>query len=117
MAALAANRDPGGYEEVYVHSKIAVVDDVWATIGSTNIGNHSLYGDTEMNASFWDAETAAGFRHTLFANHLAEDTSALDCGGSLLRFGEVARSNRQRRQRGEPLIGHAYAIDPADYGT
>ena len=43
LAAPAARRS-WGYEEVYVHAKAAVVDDAWATIGSTNLIFTSFQG-------------------------------------------------------------------------
>ena len=36
-------------DPIYVHSKIAIVDDDWFTIGSANLNEHSLFNDTEMN--------------------------------------------------------------------
>ena len=36
---------------VYVHSKHMIVDDVWMTIGSANMGNRSLTYDGEINAA------------------------------------------------------------------
>ena len=57
-----------GSEEIYVHSKTAIIDDAWATIGSTNLV-FDFQGDTEMNVSFWDAQTARAFRTQLFNEH------------------------------------------------
>ena len=39
---------PGG-RPVYVHSKAAVIDDRWLTLGSANLNEHSLFNDTEAN--------------------------------------------------------------------
>jgi phosphatidylserine/phosphatidylglycerophosphate/cardiolipin synthase-like enzyme len=36
-------------DPIYVHAKIAIVDDRWLTIGSANLNEHSLFNDTEMN--------------------------------------------------------------------
>ena len=36
-------------DPVYVHAKIAIVDDAWLTLGSANLNEHSLFNDTEMN--------------------------------------------------------------------
>ena len=36
-------------QQVYVHAKIAIVDDRWLTLGSANLNEHSLFNDTEMN--------------------------------------------------------------------
>ena len=37
------------HPRVYVHAKIAVVDDAWLTVGSANLHEHSLFNDTEVN--------------------------------------------------------------------
>ncbi len=115
LAAIASNRSSGGYQEIYVHAKIALADDAWCTIGSTNIANRSFYGDTELNASFWHGETVRALRVELFREHLGIDTTDFDDRASLQLFRKVARENAQRRELGEKLEGLAYALDPATY--
>lgn len=117
LAAIASHDGPSAYHDVYVHAKILLVDDAWATIGSTNVADRSFHGDTELNASFWDAASVRGLRATLLAEHLGRDTAALDDRAALRAFRELARENRARRERAEPLDGLAFEIDPARYGT
>ncbi len=117
LAAIAGSRDDGHYDEVYVHAKIMLVDDAWATIGSTNVAERSFHRDTELNASFWHAPTVHALRTELLAEHLGEDTAGLDAGGALARAQAVARANSGRRALREPLAGLVYALDPAVYGT
>jgi phosphatidylserine/phosphatidylglycerophosphate/cardiolipin synthase-like enzyme len=116
LAGLAASCGDGRYEDVYVHAKAALVDDVWGTIGSTNVLNRSFQGDTELNASFWDAGTARNLRSVLFREHLGLDTGTLDDRAALARFREIAHANRARRERRQPLAGLAFALDPVSYG-
>ena len=47
-------------DEVYVHSKIVVVDDVWVTIGSQNMNYRSLTSDTEISVAMVDENTVVG---------------------------------------------------------
>ena len=47
-------------DPIYVHAKIAVVDDAWFTIGSANLNEHSLFNDTEMNIVSRDPSWPAG---------------------------------------------------------
>lgn len=54
---------------VYVHCKLMIVDDAWATIGSCNLHRHSLGGSSEMNASIWDAAVARDLRERLRRKH------------------------------------------------
>ncbi len=117
LAGLAASCGEGRYEDVYVHAKSALVDDAWTTIGSANVATRSFYADTELNASYWDAATTRALRVALFGEHLGVDTAGLDDRAALARFRDVARANRDRRARGEPLQGLAFALDPATYGA
>jgi len=116
LAGIAGDKPDGGYHDIYVHAKIALIDDAWATIGSTNIANRSFHRDTELNASFWHPETVQALRVELLREHLNLDTSSLDARESLHRYREVARDNAARRRAGEPLQGLAHALDPAAYG-
>ncbi len=100
---------------MYVHAKIALVDDGWCTIGSANVGNRSFYGDTELNASFWHGPTVRELRCELLREHLGRDTGHLDDREALRLYREVARENRARRERGAALEGLALALDPASY--
>jgi cardiolipin synthase A/B len=115
LAAIATNPEPGAYRDVYVHSKIALIDDAWCTIGSTNIANRSFYGDTELNASIWHAATVRGLREELFAEHLGPDATDHDDRTALRLFATRARDNARRRGQHEALVGLAVAVDPATY--
>ena len=107
----------GGYQNVYIHAKIALVDDAWCTIGSTNIGNRSFYGDTELNASFWHGPTVLALRVALLREHLGQDTTQLDDRTAFRLYREIARENAARRERGEKLEGLAFALDPTTYAS
>lgn len=43
-------------EPVYVHSKVCVVDDVWASVGSDNFNRRSWTHDSELTAAVLDRE-------------------------------------------------------------
>ena len=116
LAGIAGNSPGGGYYDIYVHAKIALIDDVWATIGSANIANRSFYRDTELNASFWHPETVRALRVQLLAEHLGDDTQTLDAREAMRRYRDAARENADRRRAGAPLEGLAHALDPATYG-
>jgi phosphatidylserine/phosphatidylglycerophosphate/cardiolipin synthase-like enzyme len=117
LAAIAGSRGGGLYDEIFVHSKMALIDDAWGTIGSTNIAERSFHRDTELNASFWHAATARALRVELLREHTGRDTSGLDDRAALRWFREAALGNRDRRTQREPLEGLTYALDPGDYGS
>lgn len=58
------------YRPIYVHAKVAIVDDVWTTVGSGNLNNRGMRDDTEMNIATLDANLAYGLRLMLQAEHL-----------------------------------------------
>ena len=58
-------RDP-----VYVHAKVAIVDDRWVTVGSANLNEHSLFNDSEVNVVVHDEELARETRLRLWSEHL-----------------------------------------------
>ncbi len=116
LSAPCARRE-WGYEEVYVHAKTAVVDDRWATIGSTNLVFSSFQGDTEMNISFWDAEVARAFRVRQVDEQGGFPSVGMDGRTAMARLMEVARENSRRRMAGEDLNAFACAIDPAGWAT
>src|SRR5579884_2058253 len=64
---------PGRVEQVYVHAKVAVVDDRWLCIGSANLNDHSLFNDTEVCLITCDEELARATRVRLWREHLDRD--------------------------------------------
>lgn len=117
LAGIASCTGPGAYQNVYVHAKIALVDDAWCTIGSANIGNRSFFGDTELNASFWHGPTVRALRRELLLEHLGRDTRELEARAALALYRDVARKNAARRLAGEPTDSLAFALDPATYAS
>ena len=59
IRSLSAARDRA--DPLYVHAKVAVVDDRWLIVGSANLNAHSFFNDTEMCVATDDAD--AGPRH------------------------------------------------------
>ncbi len=58
------------YRPIYVHAKVAIIDDLWTTVGSGNLNNRGMRDDTEMNVATLDADLALGLRLMLMAEHL-----------------------------------------------
>jgi phosphatidylserine/phosphatidylglycerophosphate/cardiolipin synthase-like enzyme len=70
LAATLRSRSGGRTDPLYVHAKVAVVDDRWLTVGSANLNAHSLMNDTEMNVVTDDRALARDTRERLWAEHL-----------------------------------------------
>jgi phosphatidylserine/phosphatidylglycerophosphate/cardiolipin synthase-like enzyme len=71
---------------VYVHAKVCIMDDSWATVGSDNINRRSWTHDSELSVAVCGGEAGSRFardlRLTLAAEHLdgvvgSDDPSAM----------------------------------------
>lgn len=114
LLGIAGLNAQGRRSDVYVHGKIMLIDDEWATIGSGNLHSNLLLGHTEMNASIWDALSSVRCGARCWPN-----TSVRIRGIStrLLRFGSIG-SLRLRIVAGEMLktclAGHCLSTGPRD---
>ncbi len=82
------------YTAAFLHAKVAVVDDEWATVGSSNIDPLSLLLNLEANVFVRDKAFAAHLRHEIeIALASAAQVTEQNVGGGarrLLRRGFVA---------------------------
>jgi phosphatidylserine/phosphatidylglycerophosphate/cardiolipin synthase-like enzyme len=116
LAGLAGPDAGGTRQPVHVHAKLMIIDDVWATVGSCNLHRYSLSGNSELNIAFADAAAVRALRCELLAEHLDQDTSALDGRSALRVFRTVAEQNAGRRDRGDPdWKGIACRMDPLEW--
>jgi phosphatidylserine/phosphatidylglycerophosphate/cardiolipin synthase-like enzyme len=93
-------------DPIYVHAKVAIVDDRWLTIGSANLNEHSLFNDTEMNVVAHDTELARRTRLRLWSEHLelAEDAIPDDPACAIDELWKpISEEQLERRQAGRPL--------------
>ena len=90
---------------LYVHAKIGIVDDVWLTVGSANLNEHSFFTDTEMNVVTCDSRVARETRLRIWAEHL--ERSVEEVSGEPARLVDgmwrpIAGEQLERRRRGKP---------------
>jgi phosphatidylserine/phosphatidylglycerophosphate/cardiolipin synthase-like enzyme len=91
---------------IYVHAKIAIIDDAWLTIGSANLNEHSLFNDTEMNVVTHDPTLARETRLRLWAEHLDLGVDELQGDPAEIIDGKwrpLAEEQLRRRQDDKPL--------------
>jgi phosphatidylserine/phosphatidylglycerophosphate/cardiolipin synthase-like enzyme len=65
------------YREIYIHSKLLLVDDSFMTLGSANLNQRSMAVDSEMNIATNDAALARTMRHRVWMQHSGDTI----CGG------------------------------------
>ena len=105
LATTIYSHEENRTSRLYVHAKIAVIDDEWLTLGSANLNEHSLFNDTEVNIVTCDAALARQTRLQLWGEHLqrpadqvADDpTRVID---SLWR--PIAEGQLHRAESGQP---------------
>jgi phosphatidylserine/phosphatidylglycerophosphate/cardiolipin synthase-like enzyme len=123
LATSAAIDGEERYRFIYVHAKVALVDDLWFTIGSANLNNRGMRDDAEMNVAVLNAELARGLRLVLWAEHLgllSKDEllpAALHLGGQPQGSSQEKRAadllERFHEQLGDPLGGLRFMIECA----
>lgn len=113
LAGIAGLSDDGKRNPVWIHAKLMLVDGEWGTVGSCNLHRFSLFGNGEMNAAFWDHETARVLLSELLSEHLDRDISGLDDRAALQLFGKIARTNRRLLENGDSRWqGLAFSLLP-----
>jgi phosphatidylserine/phosphatidylglycerophosphate/cardiolipin synthase-like enzyme len=100
-ARSGARADP-----IYVHAKLAVIDDTWLTIGSANLNEHSLFNDTEMNVVTHDPALARKTRLRLWSEHLELpiedlDRDPIDLIDNIWK--PISKQQLELRKAGQPL--------------
>jgi phosphatidylserine/phosphatidylglycerophosphate/cardiolipin synthase-like enzyme len=113
LAAIAGQGADGARNPVWVHSKLMIVDGEWGTVGSCNLHRYSLFGNAELNASFWDRDTATSLLRELLMEHLDTDVAGMNDRTALRMFHATAQKNRARRDAGDTAWqGLAYSQLP-----
>ncbi len=76
---------------IYVHSKVCVIDDQWASVGSDNFNRRSWTHDSEASAAVAHAGFASGLRQRLAQEHLGAETGmAIHAADQFRLFAESA---------------------------
>lgn len=123
--ALYGLMNEAGYP-VYVHAKVCVVDDVWASVGSDNFNRRSWTTDSEVACAVQDARVvrdggpaprdsfALRLRRELVAEHLGVDPDEVSDDPDLLwdAMGAAADALDAWYDAGEPPRGRRHVPRP-----
>jgi phosphatidylserine/phosphatidylglycerophosphate/cardiolipin synthase-like enzyme len=99
------------FQDVDVHAKIMIVDDVWLTVGSANIHDRGFQSEGELNIVVLDKLLARDLRVRLMAEHLeiAVDDPRLACVDAAFDLWEHhASENPQLRARAEQPLSRVH---------
>ncbi|MCR1837983.1 phosphatidylserine/phosphatidylglycerophosphate/cardiolipin synthase family protein [Rodentibacter caecimuris] len=95
------------WQEVYVHSKVTIIDDVFTVISSANLNTRSMEKDTELGIILEAGEVACDLRKRLWGLHTKQNAAAnpegmynynvaedvFDVWGKLIRNNGLAKIN------------------------
>jgi phosphatidylserine/phosphatidylglycerophosphate/cardiolipin synthase-like enzyme len=105
LATTVRSRSGERTDPLYVHAKVAIVDDARLIVGSANLNEHSLFNDTEMCVVTDNAELTIQTRRRLWAEHL--ECHEYDLDGDPIRdiderWRPTAQDQLQRSRDGRP---------------
>ena len=123
LATSARTEEGTRYRPIYVHAKVAIIDDMWATSGSANLNNRGMRDDIEMNVATLDSELAYNLRLLLWSEHLGliGDDDLFVLARHLRRQPQRSQEDTQARQTwryvqetlGDPVVGLRVMVDRA----
>jgi phosphatidylserine/phosphatidylglycerophosphate/cardiolipin synthase-like enzyme len=104
------------YREIYIHSKLMLINDSFFTLGSANLNVRSMAGDSELNLGTNDRAKATCLRkkiwHQLSGGNIdGADGSRKAVKESFEGWVRQADDNRNLRVRGKPMQGFILPIE------
>jgi phosphatidylserine/phosphatidylglycerophosphate/cardiolipin synthase-like enzyme len=100
------------YREIYIHSKLMIIDDAFFTLGSANMNLRSMAVDAEINIGCDEPLLSEKLRREVFSMHSG---GAASCDGgngtsSSIKFAfeawqELLRINQNKKDTRKPITG------------
>ncbi|WP_236213658.1 phospholipase D-like domain-containing protein [Metapseudomonas otitidis] len=99
------------FRDIYVHSKLLVVDDVFCLLSSANINTRSMHTDSELGLATPDPELARQWREKLWGLHLKQksinnEKGQCDAAENFDLWNQVMDDNWEKQNKNKPLIAH-----------
>jgi phosphatidylserine/phosphatidylglycerophosphate/cardiolipin synthase-like enzyme len=97
------------YREIYIHSKLMIIDDSMFTLGSANLNLRSFAVDSEINIASDNAEKAKDLRQRVWKQHSKKFDGGGDAADQTVmsktfdRWEKEAQDNFDLKKRGAPL--------------
>lgn len=111
------------WNEVYVHSKVTIMDDVFTIISSANLNTRSMEKDTELGIVIENGQVARELRQTLWGLHTNNDVKAnppdlhdhRDAKKVFEQWRLLIKKNQEARKKGkmpEQPLRQFFRVDP-----
>jgi phosphatidylserine/phosphatidylglycerophosphate/cardiolipin synthase-like enzyme len=101
---LASGKSEKGvkYKEIYVHSKLLLVDDVFFTLGSANVNVRSMETDSELNIAAPSPELTQQWRKHLWKLHTGKEPGD-SIATEFENWGKLMTDNKQQKNAEKAL--------------
>lgn len=97
-------------QDIYVHAKLTIVDDVFITLGSANLNLRSMAVDSEINIISADDTLPRQFRKKVMGMYMGgavkEDINK-NTPEFFEKFSEHVQDNQEKVEKKQTIIGHA----------
>ncbi|MCL6486479.1 MAG: phospholipase, partial [Janthinobacterium lividum] len=118
----AFDNDRWRYREIYIHSKLMLVDDVFMTLGSANLNQRSMAVDSEINIATIDHRVARDLRKRVWRMHSgglvdggggtkAEIVAAFESWGNLMKANRTKKLAKQGGAKLKKMIGFLLPLE------
>ncbi|WP_409261939.1 phospholipase D-like domain-containing protein [Pseudomonas putida] len=95
---VAPDSPPDNWMPVYIHSKLAIIDDVFTTLGSANINIRSMEVDSEFNICHESPALSKPLRQHLWDIHTKGMGAQDDAAQAFLKWNDIILENNQRQE-------------------
>lgn len=105
--------------QIYIHSKLMIVDDKWITVCSANLDKNGMSDSSEVNLGMTSVHLAEALRIRLWKEHIGgivKDESLNDFDDGFDALDRVASENGKRIYDNKPIRGHLYYYDFIERG-
>ena len=103
---------PERRRQIYVHSKVMIVDDKWVTVGSANIDKNGFKDSSELNIGLTSSDLAINLRTRLWAEHLGEEkVNFVSFEEGFDKWNDLALENGRRIKDNQLIKGHVYSYN------
>jgi phosphatidylserine/phosphatidylglycerophosphate/cardiolipin synthase-like enzyme len=104
------------YREIYIHSKLMLINDSFFTLGSANINQRSMAGDSELNMGCNDRKLAEGLRKRIWSQLSGKNidggsVSQSDLISTFESWVDLRNENRKKKLHGKPMIGFLLPVE------
>jgi phosphatidylserine/phosphatidylglycerophosphate/cardiolipin synthase-like enzyme len=104
------------YREIYIHSKLLLIDDGFMTLGSANLNQRSMAVDSEINIATNDAALARSMRNRIWMQHSGgtingKGGTPKDLAEAFRDWRKLMNSNLVRKKKNRAMVGFLLPLE------